>query len=84
MEQNIPYWFVILIISLLGFFLIRFWFLVDEIRKDVKQVLIAEAERKQLVTNIKEDIDEFKKWLNELQKTTNYHQREIERLKTNK
>lgn len=84
MEQNIPYWFVILIISLLGFFLIRFWFLVDEIRKDVKQVLIAEAERKQLVSNIKEDIDEFKKWLNELQKTTNYHQREIERLKTNK
>jgi serine phosphatase RsbU (regulator of sigma subunit) len=79
--SNIPYWFVILILALLGFFLVRFWFLVDEIRKDVKKVLIDEAARNQLVRSLKEDVDEFKIKQQAYEKKLNYLERELQRKK---
>jgi hypothetical protein len=80
-ETAIPYLFVTAILSLLGFFLLRFYYLVDEIRKDVKEMLINEAKREAIVSNIKEDVDEFKLRQQEYEKKLNFLGRELERLK---
>lgn len=80
-DASAPYIFVTAATGLLTFFLIRFWYLVDEIRKDLKSVLIQEAKREQIVFNLKEDIVEYKVRQQEHEKKVNFLQREIERLK---
>jgi hypothetical protein len=77
--ETVSYWFVVITFSLLGFLLIRFYFLVDEIRKDVKVMMVQDAVRSQLIENIKEDVMEFKVRMQEYEKKLNYLQREIER-----
>lgn len=47
-------------IGIIGFFLARFYYLVDEIRKDVKDILIEGGANKISVDNIKKDISEIK------------------------
>lgn len=79
--ENAPYWFFVIISVLLGFFLVRFWYLVDEIRKDVKELLIKNAARGQQIKTITEDVEEFKERQQEYDKKLNYLQREIERIK---
>jgi hypothetical protein len=46
-------------VGLIGFFLVRFYYLVDEIRKDVKTILIDAAVSKEVVSHIEEDV----KWI---------------------
>ncbi len=60
MNQSIPYWFVVLSMGVLTFFLIRFWYTVDEIRKDVKAMLIAASENKEAISAIREQIREIR------------------------
>ncbi len=72
-ELNSPYWFVLIAMGLLGFFLIRFWYSVDEIRKDVKAMLIAQTENKEAINAIKER-------LRELRLTQFEHKNEIKQL----
>lgn len=84
MPENIPgliYLFLVLTISVLAFFLIRYWYMVDEIRKDVKTLLIDQAAKNQLLLTLKEDVAEFKLRQQEYDKRLNYQQRELERYK---
>jgi len=78
---TIPYIFFAAMSALLGFFLIRFWFSVDEIRKDVKSLLITQAKRNEMIENIKEDIDELKENQLSLQRKMNHMEIEIQKLK---
>lgn len=77
----IPYWFTAIVISVLAFFFVRFYYLVDEIRKDVKDILIEDAARKQIIETMREDIHEFKLRQQDFEKKLNFLQREIERIK---
>jgi DNA repair ATPase RecN len=73
MPESIPYWFVMMAMGILTFFLIRFWYTVDEIRKDVKEMLVEQAENKEAISSIKER-------LREMRSTQREHKNEIDQL----
>lgn len=77
---SIPYWFVVIVICFLGFLLVRFWFLVDELRKDIKALLIKDAARDAQLRSLTSDNEEYYSRLNEHDKKINFQQREIRRL----
>jgi hypothetical protein len=60
--------FMSIILSAIGFMLVRFYFLFDEVRKDVKAMLINSASRDQAIRNINNDIAEIKRTTHEQEK----------------
>jgi hypothetical protein len=50
-----------------GFFLVRFWLLVDEIRKDVKEVLVRGAVRDEAMSNLKSELNGVKTDIHHMQ-----------------
>lgn len=56
MNNETLYWLLTGSIPVTTFFLIRFFFLVDEIRKDVKQLLVNGAARDVEIENLKDDM----------------------------
>lgn len=57
--ENIPYWFVLILSGFATFFIIRFYYMVDEIRRDVKQMLTEMAENRVTIDRLKNDVDEL-------------------------
>jgi len=64
-------------IGLIGFFLVRFYYLVDEIRKDIKEILIDRATSNQIIFGHEKDITEIRV-------VTNDHDHRINKLEINK
>lgn len=63
--QTILYAFITGAVSVIAFFLVRFYYLVEELRKDVKQLLINESARKVAIENIKDDIEDIRRTVHE-------------------
>lgn len=80
-QTTIPYWFVLMVMGLLTFFLVRFYYMVDEIRKDVKSMLVSEAENALAIEGLKEKIKEIKDSMKDQQEKLNDLDREIGRMK---
>ena len=71
-----------LLTALVGFFLIRFWYLVDEIRKDIKQVLVNGATRDQQISDIKKEVDELQIDQKEIKRDVESVQKDVIKLKS--
>ena len=69
--------FLVAGVGLIGFFLVRFYYLVDEIRKDVKEILIDRAASNQIILGHEKDITEIRA-------VTNTHESRINKLEINK
>lgn len=67
MTNETLYWLLTGSISVIAFFLIRFFFLVDEIRKDVKELLIRGAAQDEIIIRLEEDIKEMKRDIRNLE-----------------
>ncbi len=78
--QDVIYAFIAGIVSVIAFFLVRFYYLVDELRKDVKQLLIQEAGRGNAIENIKEDVKDIKATVHEHDKKLNHLELEVAKL----
>lgn len=65
MSQNFLYWFITGGLGCITFFLVRFYYLVDEIRKDVKGLLIKESSRDEILKNLEGDVKEINRNLHE-------------------
>jgi len=63
--QNFLYWFITGGLGCITFFLIRFYYLVDEIRKDVKNLLIKESSCDQILKNLEKEITQVNKNIHE-------------------
>jgi hypothetical protein len=61
MNYNLVYFVLTVLLSVIAFFLVRFFYLMDEIRKDVKQVLISNASRDAMIQEFKTDIQEIRR-----------------------
>jgi hypothetical protein len=46
--------------AIIGFFLIKFWSLVDEIRKDIKALSTSSAVRDEKIKNTLDDVEDLK------------------------
>jgi DNA repair ATPase RecN len=84
MTEAIPYWFVVIAMGILAFFLIRFWYTVDEIRKDVKSMLIAQSEHKETINAIKERIREIRAIQRDHKEEIAELDKDVDKLKNNK
>jgi len=57
--------FMILGLALVSFFSLRFYLTVEEIRKDVKMLLIKSAQGEEKIKQLQEDVDDIKKTVHE-------------------
>lgn len=71
-----------IMVAFIGFFLVRFWQLVDEMRKDIKQVLTNGAVRDQRINETKEELDEVKDDIKDIKKEVEGVQKDVIQLKT--
>lgn len=81
--ENVLYYFLTGTCMMISFFLIRFYFLVDEIRKDVKNILINEGVRNNKLDNMRDDIEDIKKERHEIVERLQHLEMEIQRIKKN-
>lgn len=58
---NILYLFITVLLAVISFFLVRFFFVVDEIRKDVKDLLVRKAAADEITKGIADDVDDLEK-----------------------
>lgn len=79
--ENIPYWFVLILSGFATFFIIRFYYMVDEIRKDVKTMLTEMAENRVTIGRLKNDVDEITEELHEHEKRLIEIEKSIAKLK---
>lgn len=68
------------LLTLNGFFLIRFWYLVDEMRRDIKHFLQREAAKNEKLENISENVTDIKQTVNSHDKRLNHLEIEIIKL----
>lgn len=73
--------FISACLSAIAFFLIRFYYLVDEIRKDVKGMLISEARKDAILNTMQNDITDIKDEQHEQNEKLRKLELEIEKLK---
>ena len=69
--EEVMYGFVSIAVTVISFFLVRFYYLVDEMRKDVKQLLIRESAKNQAMQDIKEDLEDIKSTVHDHDKKLN-------------
>ena len=82
MTEKAMYIIVPLLLGFNGFFLIRFWFLVDEIRKDVKDFLIHDTLKTGKIENIETTVTDIKKTVHSHDKKLSQLEIELIKLKT--
>jgi hypothetical protein len=71
MTNGILYYFLTACLSVITFFLIRFYYLVDELRKDIKDLLINESSRTTALENMKDDLIDVKQTVHDHDKKLN-------------
>jgi hypothetical protein len=79
--QTALYSFVSGCTMIIGFFLIRFYFLVDNIGKDVKQILISMATTDEKIKQLEKDSEEAKSSVHEHGNTLTRHELQLSIMK---
>jgi hypothetical protein len=75
------YFFLTAGVSVIAFFLVRFYYLVDEMRRDVKQLLIQESAKNEAMKNMRSDIEEIKDTINHHSKQLSHLELELAKIK---
>ena len=59
--QQVNFFYIVItaMLALLGFFSVRFYMMVDEVRKDVKSILIGNGTRDEKLTNVEKKVDDI-------------------------
>lgn len=81
-QMGTPEWiFIVIALGLISFFSVRFYMTVDEVRKDVKSLLIDSAIRKEKIEQIESDVESIKERLHKHGNVLQNHEMSLNILK---